>query len=72
MSAKKVEGDRYIRCAFHNQSCSWGIRICIRFLTILVSTIHSIKVDSLLKLIVDFLEVSSSLKGQVCMILSVL
>ncbi|KAK9905214.1 hypothetical protein M0R45_000408 [Rubus argutus] len=33
-------------------------------LTILVSTIHSIKVDSLLKLIVDFLEVSSSMKGQ--------
>ena len=23
--AKKVEGERYFRCAFHNQSCSWGI-----------------------------------------------
>ena len=34
-------------------------------LTILVSTIPSIKVKSLLKLIVDFLEVSSSMKGQV-------
>ncbi|XP_068320900.1 rDNA transcriptional regulator pol5-like [Pyrus communis] len=33
-------------------------------LTILVSTIPSIKVNSLLKLIVDFLEVSSSMKGQ--------
>ncbi|KAM5548469.1 rDNA transcriptional regulator pol5 [Rosa sericea] len=33
-------------------------------LTILVSTIRSIKVDSLLKLIVDFLEVTSSMKGQ--------
>ncbi|KAM1233098.1 hypothetical protein EV1_002755 [Malus domestica] len=33
-------------------------------LTILVSTIPSIKVKSLLKLIVDFLEVSSSMKGQ--------
>ncbi|KAM1030516.1 hypothetical protein TB1_033722 [Malus domestica] len=33
-------------------------------LSILVSTIPSIKVNSLLKLIVDFLEVSSSMKGQ--------
>ncbi|BBH09251.1 DNA polymerase V family [Prunus dulcis] len=33
-------------------------------LTTLVSTIPSIKVNSLLKLIVDFLEVSSSMKGQ--------
>ncbi len=34
-------------------------------LTILVGTIHSITLDSLLKLIVDLLEVSSSMKGQV-------
>lgn len=34
-------------------------------LTILVGTIHSIKLDSLLKLIVDLLDVSSSMKGQV-------
>jgi hypothetical protein len=34
-------------------------------LTILVGTIHSIKLDSLLKLIVDSLDVSSSMKGQV-------
>lgn len=33
-------------------------------LTILVGTIHSITLDSLLKLIVDLLEVSSSMKGQ--------
>ncbi|PQQ19747.1 DNA polymerase V [Prunus yedoensis var. nudiflora] len=33
-------------------------------LTTLVSTIPSIKVNSLLKLIIDFLEVSSSMKGQ--------
>ncbi|KAL6218385.1 hypothetical protein ACLB2K_011599 [Fragaria x ananassa] len=33
-------------------------------LTMLGSTIRSIKVDSLLKLIVDFLEVTSSMKGQ--------
>ncbi|KAK0588417.1 hypothetical protein LWI29_000672 [Acer saccharum] len=33
-------------------------------LTLLVDTIPSIKVDSLLKLIVDLLEVSSSMKGQ--------
>ncbi|KAG7976526.1 hypothetical protein I3843_06G153400 [Carya illinoinensis] len=33
-------------------------------LTLLVGTIHSIKLDSLLKLIVDLLEVSSSMKGQ--------
>ncbi|KAL6269884.1 hypothetical protein ACE6H2_026795 [Prunus campanulata] len=33
-------------------------------LTTLVSTISSIKVNSLLKLIIDFLEVSSSMKGQ--------
>ncbi|EEF44083.1 DNA binding protein, putative [Ricinus communis] len=33
-------------------------------LTVLISTIPSIKLDSLLKLIVDLLEVSSSMKGQ--------
>ncbi|KAF5733384.1 DNA polymerase V-like isoform X1 [Tripterygium wilfordii] len=33
-------------------------------LTMLINTISSIKVDSLLKLIVDLLEVSSSMKGQ--------
>lgn len=38
-------------------------------LTILVGTIHSIKLDSLLKLIVDLLDVSSSMKGQVGLIL---
>jgi DNA polymerase phi len=34
-------------------------------LTILVGTIHSIKLDSLLKVIVDLLDVTSSMKGQV-------
>lgn len=34
-------------------------------LTILVGSIHSITLDSLLKLIVDLLEVTSSMKGQV-------
>lgn len=34
-------------------------------LTILVGAITSIRVDALLKLIVDLLEVSSSMKGQV-------
>lgn len=34
-------------------------------LTVLVGTISTIKLDSLLKLIVDLLEVSSSMKGQV-------
>ncbi|KAL0365238.1 UNVERIFIED_CONTAM: Myb-binding protein 1A-like protein [Sesamum angustifolium] len=33
-------------------------------LTILVGTVHSIKLDSLLKLIINLLEVSSSMKGQ--------
>jgi hypothetical protein len=34
-------------------------------LTVLVDTVPSVKVDSVLKLIVDLLEVSSSMKGQV-------
>lgn len=34
-------------------------------LTVLIGTIHSIQLESLLKLIVDLLEVSSSMKGQV-------
>lgn len=34
-------------------------------LTVLVGAVHSLKVDSLLKLIVDLLEVSSSMRGQV-------
>ncbi|KAI7986367.1 hypothetical protein LOK49_LG14G01210 [Camellia lanceoleosa] len=40
-------------------------RLCIGVLTVLVGAIPSIKVDALLKLIVDLLEVSSLMKGQV-------
>lgn len=40
-------------------------------LTVLIGVIPSIKVDSLLKLVVDLLEVNSSMKGQVGETLSV-